>query len=578
MRLFAFFALLCGLLIGLSPTLGQDSGLIIEGNPRGESSLTSLNPLRCVGNDCRRITSLMFPWLLRIDPDTGIFVPATETDGLVEALEIADGRVTYQLAADRRWSDGTPITVLDVYFSYLALVSGDFYSPYTSRVKSLVEFAAPLDETTITFALTSANCAASDMLNFPVIPAHVFDPSFAESVTFPDGDLAAWAASQPERDFSGIPAHPSDTKPTVTSGAFQFAERKYGEYIRLVSADEERAFAFVDVPSRSAQVDRFLRGDLNLLFEPPYEQRRDLRANGDVQLVELQPDEWFFIGLNMAHPELPLSAFDEDDGSPIAQIPHPIFGDVRVRRALQLAIDVPALIDATVEGSGQPIAAHAPPNEWASNPDLAPVGYDPAEAARLLEEAGWKDVNRDGVRECISCLHAPYRMPLSFEILMLDFDPYADEYRPPISYSTLANLISQQLYRVGVRVNVSPAGDRASLMNLLQTQRYDAYLMSLREPFVAYGVHAPMFVPEADILETGANVTSYNNPDVTALFEEIASVDSCDFETRRNIHRQILSVLHDDQAMLWLFSPTRMIALRDDARLLAPLVREMVVP
>src|SRR5688500_3592497 len=109
-RLLVLFILLVGLLVSLSPASGQDTtGLIVEGNLRGEAGIGSLNPLLCDNPSCRRITNLLFPSLFRVD-QSGLFVPATETDGLAESWELDGDTLTIHLRNDRVWSDGTPVT------------------------------------------------------------------------------------------------------------------------------------------------------------------------------------------------------------------------------------------------------------------------------------------------------------------------------------------------------------------------------------------------------------------------------------------------------------------------------------
>ncbi|MDP2806894.1 MAG: ABC transporter substrate-binding protein, partial [bacterium] len=66
------------------------------------------------------------------------------------------------------------------------------------------------------------------------------------------------------------------------------------------------------------------------------------------------------------------------------------FADIRVRQALNYAIDKKALID-TTELAGDAVAAKGvfPPELWAYNPNLAGYGYDPGRAKKLLAEAGY---------------------------------------------------------------------------------------------------------------------------------------------------------------------------------------------
>ncbi|OJY76305.1 MAG: ABC transporter substrate-binding protein [Rhodospirillales bacterium 70-18] len=67
------------------------------------------------------------------------------------------------------------------------------------------------------------------------------------------------------------------------------------------------------------------------------------------------------------------------------------FDDVRVRRALAMAIDLKSLVDAVYQGTGTPAAALVSPALWSHNDSLKPRAYDPAGAKKLLAEAGYAD-------------------------------------------------------------------------------------------------------------------------------------------------------------------------------------------
>jgi dipeptide transport system substrate-binding protein len=68
---------------------------------------------------------------------------------------------------------------------------------------------------------------------------------------------------------------------------------------------------------------------------------------------------------------------------------HKPFDDVRVRRALAMAIDLNSLVKAVYQGTGTPTAALVPPTLWGHNPDVKPYPYDPEGAKKLLAEAGY---------------------------------------------------------------------------------------------------------------------------------------------------------------------------------------------
>ena len=72
--------------------------------------------------------------------------------------------------------------------------------------------------------------------------------------------------------------------------------------------------------------------------------------------------------------------------------------DVAIRQALSVAVDRNAIIDQVLPGAVQAAGTNVDPQAWFHDQGTATT-FDPAEARRILEEAGWKDADGDGIRE-----------------------------------------------------------------------------------------------------------------------------------------------------------------------------------
>jgi peptide/nickel transport system substrate-binding protein len=75
----------------------------------------------------------------------------------------------------------------------------------------------------------------------------------------------------------------------------------------------------------------------------------------------------------------------------------PRLSDVRVRKAIALAIDKNELIEGVLLGFGTPANGPFKPDMWANNQNVKPYPFDQAQAKSLLTSAGWTDTNGDGV-------------------------------------------------------------------------------------------------------------------------------------------------------------------------------------
>jgi peptide/nickel transport system substrate-binding protein len=160
---------------------------------------------------------------------------------------------------------------------------------------------------------------------------------------------------------------------------------------------------------------------------------------------------------------------------------HPILGDVRVRRALSLALDREAMADAVLREQELAATQLLPPSLTQWHSDLDPLGQDQAEARDLLTEAGWTpgadgDLQREG------------------QALELDLLTYPD--RPELP--ALATAIQASLAEVGVRIEVDvtnsseiPAGHADDSLELALVAKHFALvsdpLIDISEVFAPEG-------------------------------------------------------------------------------------------
>jgi peptide/nickel transport system substrate-binding protein len=176
-----------------------------------------------------------------------------------------------------------------------------------------------------------------------------------------------------------------------------------------------------------------------------------------------------------------------------------IFRDRRVRRAFTLAFDREGLATRVRRGLLRPSATHYPPLWQRGRPAPDPLPYDPAEAARLLDQAGWTDPDGDGWRE-----RGGRR--LSFPLL------YAleDETR-----RDAALLLQANLRDVGAEVRLVRV-DATALVRRLRARDFSAAVHALRLP--PRPASRPLFHSSA--AEDGFNHSGYADPALDRLLED----------------------------------------------------------
>ncbi len=163
-----------------------------------------------------------------------------------------------------------------------------------------------------------------------------------------------------------------------------------------------------------------------------------------------------------------------------------LFADRRLRAALALAVDVPALVQTVTDGVGQPLTTTLLPGTWAYPDELAPQPPDLVEANRLLDEAGWT-LGVDGIRQ-------QNGQPLAARIWVRNDDPRRIE---------AATLIAEAAQEIGMQLQVEPANfDTVILAKLAPPYDFDLLLGSW--------VNAPNTV--------GFPTNRFYDPDDYALF------------------------------------------------------------
>jgi len=553
-RIIGLVTVLALLLVSFSvmaqePAPGQ-GGVIIQGNTRGSANLGSFIQIRCSGVDCRDSGGLMFPGLLGLDPATLTIVGADTTDLGQLALNWTlseDGKVyTFNLRQDAFWTDGEPITAEDVYFTWLAIEQGEAVQLSASygTAQRDIESMEIVDDYTIAVTVAEPTCTVVNNLAIPVDPAHAFgwDPSVGMDF-----------------DWTVYVNHPQNTEPTVTAGAFKFTRAEPGTAIYLEANTDYYAptagavlpsgFIFLDVLDDTVLTERFLSfqpGEPNFVFEPPANQFAALR-DSEAQYFQAPGTVWHYMALNLADPAAAQNGFDAD-GNYVDQGHHPIFGDVRVRQALQYAMDINEIIQGAQNGDATAMVAGTIPSAFSLHPTLERRPFDLEAAAALLDEAGWTDADGNGVRECNGCMYAEAGAPMAFTLLNPGSSGRED----------VAVLIQAQFAKVGVQVEVQTL-DFNGMYDQLEAQTYDAAIAGWRGGVPFDPDQRSFFGTEQDIFSTtgegaGFNFPSYQNEQLDQLMREVNLVPGCDLEARKQIAYQIQEILWEDQPYLWLYS------------------------
>lgn len=463
----------------------HDGGRLVR---RLESDVNTLNYVLNTTDYERYVLDYLYDPIIGLDRDMKP-VPATATSWEISP----DGRTfTFHLDPKSTFSDGTPVTASDFLFTLRKIL--DEQSPQFATWFDQLDRAQTkaLDPHTVVIVFKQARPAQLLAFNIGILPEHVYGK----------GNF--------KNDYN---------KTAVGNGPYRIAQREEGKSILL----ERRP----DYGGPRPHLD-------SVLFKVVSDHAVALQAvkRGDLDETRVPTDMWF---LARNQPDVTQAvSFVQNYRLAYNCIlwneHNPVLADKTVRRALAMSYDRQRIIDALYHGAARPMTGPFPPDQWANDPSVKPIPFDPAGARRMLEAAGWKDTDGDGILERGG-------RKLSFEILY----PAGD------TIGTAQSQIFQAALRpVGVEMRIRTMDGAAFFDRIMRGEGFDAAMMawSLDPDPDVYPLFDSKQLPPA-----GLNIVHYSNPQADRLIEE--SRYMMDPARRTELFHQIHRLLAEDQPYLW---------------------------
>jgi peptide/nickel transport system substrate-binding protein len=307
----------------------------------------TLDPYVSAMNATTALCSLFYSGLALVDdkgewqPDLAEALPAVKDGGL---------RIVYHLRPGLKWQDGQALTAADVVATYKLIMDPTFPSLSRAGYDQLKAVTAP-DARTVVLAFKAPYAPYMELFPF-ILPAHVLK-----------------ASAHPERE--------AWNREPVGSGPYKLVSWSSGD--RLVAHANPTYFR--GAPAIPHLEVRFINQDMTAF---------NLWRSGELDLFQgASPTQFDFLqreAPRRVH-QTPAPTWEHL----VFNLDHPILKDVRVRRAIAHLVDRQRLNTAAYGGVFQPAWSEVPQGSWAYNRNVERrYTYDPAAAAKLLDEAGWK--------------------------------------------------------------------------------------------------------------------------------------------------------------------------------------------
>ena len=406
------------------------------------------------------IASNIFNSLLRYNQNLDL------TGELAESWQISEDQktITFKLKPNLKWADGKPLTSADVLFTWQLVTAEKTHSPYASDYQ-LVKQAQATDPLTFQVKYEQAYAPALDSWSgLQILPKHILEGQDIHTTAF---------ARKP-----------------IGSNYYQLDNWTHGENIKLSrnansvlgEANIEKLVTRI-IPDNSAQFLELMADNIDSMGLDPIKYSRIIPARPDLQeklnLFKELGNSYTYMGFNLKHKP---------------------FDDIRVRKAINYAIDKQEIIDGVYLGLGINIASPYKPGTRWSNSALQPYPYDPAKAKSLLKEAGFVDTNGDGILERDG-------KPFAFEILT----------NQNKEREKSAILIQRRLKEVGIDVKIRAIEWASFISRFIKTGDFDVVVLGwgLGLDPDQYNIwHSSQQAPGQ------FNFIGYNNPKVDKLLEQ----------------------------------------------------------
>ena len=472
------------------------------------SPVTSLDPHFHQLGPNNAVSDMIFDRLINTDAQARM-----EPGLATEWRAVAPTTWEFRLREGVRFHNGRPFTAEDVAFTFARLPN------VPNAPSSFAVFVRPITRVEIVDPLTIRLHTAAP---FPLLPLDMTNVRIIDAETHANATTEGFNSGQL----------------AVGTGPWRVVAHRSGDRIEFERNDAywggAPAFQRVSyrmVTNDAARTAALLAGDLDVIDQVPTTDLARLRSDQRLAISETVGLRLIFLGLDhlrAANENSPHIA--DNDGRPLGRNP---LRDVRVRRALSMAIDRDAITSRIMDGAATPAGQFLPPGVFSHVPDLQPTRFDPEGARRLLAEAGY---------------------PQGFR---LQLNTPNDRY---INDARVAQAVGAMWTRIGVRTTVE-AQTWSIFVGRAGRAEYSAHL-------IGWGSNPDASHPLRNIIGTvsaqrgwgASNRGRYSNAEVDALIEQ--SLGELDDAQREQLMIRAQRIAAEDVAIIPLHIQTNIWAMR----------------
>lgn len=417
--------------------------------------------------------------------------------------------IDFSLRTDVRFHDGHAFDADDVRFTYEAIMNPANLSPRTADFEPIKEVQV-VDKANVRIVYKRLFSPAVLAWTMPILPEHLLN----------DEQMAqARAQAGKDDDDAFAMRDVAFNRNPIGTGPYRFVSWQSDDSIQLAAntdyyeaSPELTKYAFRILPDSLVQELELSAGAIDVFQPQPYQVERFVEDER-FHTVSMPGNGYSYIAYNLRRP---------------------VFADVKVRKALSMAINIDEILRYVLFGEGEQTSGPYPMNTPWYDASIAPVAYDPEAAVALLNEAGWEK-NSDGWMEKDG-------KELSFTLITNQGNATRE---------AILSIAQDAWRRIGVRCETQIFEWAVFLQDFVNKGEYDALILGWSmgaDPDLYQLWHSS----QTDYAEL--NFTGYKNDRVDQLIEEIRQQYNYDQQVK--LTHELHSIIAQDQPYTFLFAPT----------------------
>lgn len=453
------------------------------------------------------VCSMMFESLLERDPTT------LEIKGkLANKWKVDNDNLlyTFYLDPNAKWADGSPVTSADVVFTFDTIMNpANLTSLFRAGYEDCFEYVKAIDERTVVFKARNKRWLNFDeAMSLTVLPKYLFEgKDFNKdfNITLPPG--------------SG----PYEIKEIVTDRYITMKKRY--DYWDKARADEQHLYNFEEIKYK-------VISEAEIMFEALKKGDIDFMGGGSAA-------QWYTRTVKAPSPQVKnnwIVAKQVYNYHPTSKqffhlnLRRPIFQDIRIRKALNMLLNFNLIREKIMYNQYDRITSFFP-GKFNGEPPAVDLSYNPEAARELLAEAGWINVDNEGIL---------IKDGKRFEIVFTYTDQTLEKH---------LTIYKEDCKRVGIELKLDLIAQSAFRKKCFEDRDYDIVWIAWGSPLFP-GIEDGWRSKFADEPNSN-NISGYKNADLDKLLDQY--LVEFDEAKRLDLMRQIDIVLQKDVpvVMLW---------------------------